>query len=250
MSPQVSIIMPCHNGAKTIADAIRSVQSQSFPDWELLVVDDNSSDESVGIISDFVEQDSRIVLLHNKTPTGFPATPRNVGIKAACGRFIAFLDCDDEWLPTKLERQVPLFTVRNVAVVFSWYGKMDKQGVFHENQIRSPAFVSHEKLLKGNCIGNLTGIYDTSKVGKILQKEIHHEDYIMWVEILRKGFFAINTNTSEAIYRESGLSVSGGKLKSLQWTWNLYKKELGLPFLKACTCFLHYAMKGLVKFSK
>lgn len=249
-SPAVSIIMPCRNGAKTIADAIRSVQSQTFSDWELIVVDDNSVDDSVSIISNFVKQDKRIVLLHNETPTGFPATPRNVGIKAARGRYIAFLDCDDEWLPTKLERQLPLFSVRNVAVVFSFYGKMNGQGLFHEKQIQSPAFVSHEKLLKGNCIGNLTGIYDTSKVGKILQKETHHEDYIMWVEILSKGFFAINTNTSEAIYRESGQSVSAGKLKSLQWTWKIYKKELNLPFFKACNCFFHYAMKGLLKFSK
>lgn len=249
-SPQVSIIMPCHNGAKTIADAIRSVQCQTYCDWELLVINDNSTDESVNIVSTFCEQDSRIILLENKTPTGFPATPRNVGIRAARGRFIAFLDCDDVWESTKLTNQVALFDNQKIAVVFSFYKKMDENGAIRQAIIKSPAQVDYENLLAGNCIGNLTGIYDTALVGKNFQKEIHHEDYLMWLEILLKGFFATNTCTVEAIYRESSSSVSGGKLKSLLWTWNLYKKELKLPFIKSCICFFHYAMKGLVKFSK
>ena len=248
--PQVSIIMPCRNGAKTIADAIRSVQRQTFSDWELVVVDDRSTDKSAEIVRQFAQEDPRVILLRNERPTGFPATPRNVGIEAARGRYIAFLDCDDEWLSTKLARQLPLFSTRNVAVVFSHYGKMDEMGVFHVDSIHAPTFVSYDRLLNGNCIGNLTGTYDTAVVGKVLQKETHHEDYLMWLGILSKGFFAINTNTVEAIYRESGGSVSGGKLRSLQWTWNLYKNELKLPFLKAFSCFLHYSVKGLLKFSK
>lgn len=250
MLPQVSIIMPCHNGSKTIADAIRSVQDQTFSDWELLIINDNSIDDSVDIISDFVKQDSRIILLHNETPTGFPATPRNVGIKAARGRFIAFLDCDDVWESSKLSNQLTVFDKQKVAVVFSFYKKMDADGNIRQSVIASPAKVDYEKLLKGNCIGNLTGIYDTVLVGKNFQKEIHHEDYLMWLEILSKGFLAINTCTVEAIYRESSNSVSGGKVKSLLWTWDIYKKELNLTFLKACNCFFHYAMKGLMKFSK
>lgn len=246
----VSIIMPCHNGARTIADAILSVQRQTFSDWELIVVDDNSTDNSTEIVEQLAREDTRVTLLRNKKSTGFPATPRNVGIRAARGHYIAFLDCDDEWLPTKLARQVPLLSTRNVAVVFSRYGKMDEMGVFHVDSIHAPTFVSYDRLLKGNCIGNLTGIYDASVVGKVLQKEVHHEDYLMWLEILSRGFFAINTNTVEAVYRESGGSVSGGKLRSLQWTWSLYKKELGLPLLKAFSCFLHYSVRGLLKFSK
>lgn len=246
----VSIIMPCHNGEGTVADAIRSVQSQTFPDWELIVIDDSSTDGSAEVVRRLAGEDPRILLLRNERPTGLPATPRNLGIAAARGRFIAFLDCDDEWLPTKLARQLPLFSTRNVAVVFSHYGKMDATGAFHDDSVHAPAFVSYGRLLNGNCIGNLTGIYDASMVGKVLQREVHHEDYLMWLEILQRGFFAMNTNTVEAVYRQSGGSVSGGKLRSLQWTWNLYKKELGLPLLKALSCFLHYSVRGLLKFSK
>ena len=248
--PQVSIIMPCHNGAETIADAIRSVQSQTFADWELLVVDDASSDNSATIVQKFAEADARIRLLYTEKSTGLPATPRNVGIEAASGRYIAFLDCDDEWLPTKLARQIPLFATRNVAVVFSYYGKMDERGGFHAEKIESPVFVSYEQLLGGNVIGNLTGIYDTEKVGKVFQKEIHHEDYVMWLEILRRGFSAVNTNTVEAIYRESKKSVSGSKFAAFGWTWRIYRRELGLPFFAAANYFARYAAKAVFKFLK
>ena len=128
-----------------------------------------------------------------------PATTRNVGINAAKGRFIAFLDCDDMWLPTKLEHQLPLFETKNVAIVFSYYAKMNVAGNYRANSIYSPVFVSYNYMLNGNCIGNLTGMYDTKKCGKVFQKEIHHEDYVMWLEILKKGRSAVNTNTVEAV---------------------------------------------------
>ena len=246
----VSIIMPCHNGAATIADSIRSVQNQTFTDWELLVVDDGSTDDSARIVTEFATKDSRIFLFHTEKSTGFPATPRNVGISASRGRYIAFLDCDDEWLPTKLAHQIPLFATRDVAVVFSYYGKMDAAGGFHAEKIDSPVFVSYDQLLNGNVIGNLTGMYDTEKVGKVFQKEIHHEDYVMWLEILKKGFSAINTNTVEAVYRESASSVSGSKLAAFGWTWNIYRHELKLPFFTAAKYFTRYAVKAVFKFLK
>lgn len=245
--PLVSIIMPCHNGAPFIADAIRSVQNQTFTDWELLVIDDCSSDDSTNIVKALAEKDGRIRLLRTEKSTGLPATPRNVGIRNAQGRFIAFLDCDDEWLPTKLERQIPLLAARGVAVVFSWYGKMDGGGRFWNSVIRSPAVVTFRKLLKGDCIGNLTGMYDTHKCGKVLQKEIHHEDYLMWLEILRQGFVALNTSTCEAFYRIQHDSVSANKLKTVRWHWHILRGELGLPLLQSVINFLSYAAKGLAK---
>lgn len=245
--PLVSIIMPCHNGEKYVADAIRSVQSQTFTVWELLVIDDNSADDSANIIEEFCKNDSRIRLLRNEKPTGMPATPRNVGIDAACGRYIAFLDCDDLWLPTKLARQLPLFGIKDVAAVLSYYGKMNGGGGYGVNAVSSPVFVSYEYMLNGNCIGNLTGMYDTQKCGKVFQKEIHHEDYLMWLEILRKGFYAVNTNTVEAVYREGGSSVSGSKIRAFGWQWHILRRELKLPLWKATVCFFHYAVGGFLK---
>ena len=247
--PQVSIIMPCHNGEKYISDAIKSVIAQTYQDWELLVIDDNSTDNSVNLIKSFIENDSRIKLLSNEKPTGLPATPRNLGIKQAEGRYIAFLDCDDVWLSNKLDNQIKLFDERT-SVVYSYYKKMDENGSISNSIVKSPSEIAFKGLLNGNCIGNLTGIYDVEKKGKIYQKEIHHEDYVMWLEILKNGNIAKNTNTVEAIYRESKKSTSGNKLKAFSWTWNIYRSELRLSFLESVFYFCIYAFKGMLKFFK
>lgn len=248
--PKVSIIMPCHNGEKYITDSINSVLHQTFLDWELLVIDDNSTDSSANVIEEFCKKDARIKLLKNQNQTGLPATARNVGIKAAQGRFIAFLDCDDMWLPLKLEHQIPLFETKNIAVVFSYYSKMNADGNYGANTISSPVFVSYDYMLNGNCIGNLTGMYDTQKCGKVFQKEIHHEDYLMWLSILEQGFFALNTNTIEAVYRENKSSVSGSKIKIFSWQWNILRNELKISFFKAIKYFFKYAVSGFLKFLK
>ena len=243
----VSVIMPCHNGEKYLRQAVESVLAQSFASWELLIIDDASTDGSIAIAEEYCARDSRIKLLHTQHSTGKPATARNVGIKAATGRFIAFLDCDDQWLPQKLEHQLPLFEKADCAAVFSFYKKMDSSGNVRSAVVTSPAAVSFDQLLDGNCIGNLTGIYDTAKVGKVYQKEIHHEDYLMWLQVLQKGFVAYNTGTVEACYRESGSSVSGSKLKALGWTWAIYRRELDLSFIASAVHFIRYAFKGLSK---
>ncbi len=248
--PDVSIIMPCHNGSKYIENAIKSVQNQTYTGWELLVVDDCSSDDSVKVISDFVKNDNRIKFLHTQNSTGYPADVRNVGIEVASCRYIAFLDCDDMWQPTKLEHQLPLFEKEDVAVVFSWYLKMDENGKQHKKTVKSPAHVNFKKLLGGNVIGNLTGIYDTRKVGKVFQKQLHHEDYIMWLEILKSGYKAVNTNSIEAVYRESKNSLSGSKLKALVWTWNIFHKELHFNIILTFKYFLEYCFKAFFKFMK
>ena len=245
--PQVSIIMPCHNGEKYLRQAVESVLSQSFADWELLIIDDASTDQSPAIAHEYCLQDSRIQLLHTQCSTGKPATPRNVGIEAAKGRFIAFLDCDDQWGPAKLEHQLPLLQQPDCAAAFSNYKKMDAESNIRSAVVTSPAEVNFAQLLDGNCIGNLTGIYDTAKVGKVYQKEIHHEDYLMWLQVLQKGFVARNTGTVEAYYRESGSSVSGSKVKALGWTWAIYRRELGLPLGATVLHFIKYAFKGLLK---
>ena len=169
----VSIIMPAHNAAKTIRESIESVLAQTFTDWELLVINDTSTDETEQIVSEFTTNHSRIKLLQTDESVGKPYYPRNVGINSAEGRFIAFLDSDDVWLPTKLAKQIPLFDAENVAIVFSYYEKFTSTEVeSNRNRIlKSPASVSFKSALYGNPIGNLTGVYDTMKVGKIFYED-------------------------------------------------------------------------------
>ena len=167
----VSIIMPCHNGERFLSEAISSVINQTYKDWELLIIDDNSTDCSITVIKDFIS----IKLLHTVTTSGYPATPRNIGINEAHGRFIAFLVCDDVWMPSKLQNQLNQLIADDVAVIYSNYYKM-----YPNNGrligIEAPSRGSFKTLLKTNFIGNLTGIYDVQIVGKVFQKDIHHED--------------------------------------------------------------------------
>ena len=248
--PQVSIIMPCRNGAKTIADAIRSVQRQTFSDWELIVIDDSSTDGSASIVNNFCEQDSRILLLQNNTPTGFPATPRNVGIQAARGRFIAFLDCDDEWLPTKLEKQLAYFDGTTVSVCYSFYEKISNNGKRTGRVIKVPKYTNYNKLLKSCVIGNLTGMYDTKLVGKIYQRVVRQEDFLMWLEILKCCDKAICCEEVLALYRLSRNSVSASKFKNFTWQWTSYRKELKLGFVYSLWLYINYSISGLIKFLK
>lgn len=218
--------------------------------FELLIIDDNSTDNSVKIINSYVKSDKRIKLINNTINTGLPATPRNIGIKSAIGRFIAFLDCDDIWLNSKLENQLPFFKDQYCAVVFSFYEKINELSEICSSVIKSPKAVSYKDLLKGDCIGNLTGIYDTQKVGKVFQKEIHAEDYLMWLHILKKSYRANNTNTLEAQYRITSNSISANKLKSALWNWNIYRNELKMPLFTAILYFIIYIIKGLIKYLK
>ncbi len=248
---QVSIIMPAHNAAKTIKDSIDSVISQTFTDWELLVIDDCSIDETAQIVSEISKNDSRIKLFQTDKSVGKPFYPRNIGIENAQGRFIAFLDSDDVWLPKKLEHQLPLFEDANVAIAFSYYEKFVSNQTDTGNRvIKSPKKVDFKSAIYGNPIGNLTGVYDTQKVGKIFYEDAGHEDYILWLTILQKGFIAKNTNSVEARYRVAEKSVSSNKGKAASWTWNIYRKTLKFNVIKSFFCYTIYIIKGILKYLK
>ena len=244
--------MPAHNADKTIASAIESVIAQSYEQWELLVIDDCSTDDTVAIVSEYAKKDKRIKILHTDKSLGKPYYPRNIGIQNAAGRIVAFLDSDDLWLPTKLEHQIPIFEENNVAVAFSYYEKFSTDGTALDKNrvIKSPAIVSFKSALYGNPIGNLTGMYDSKKVGKVFYEDAGHEDYILWLTILKKGFIAKNTNTVEARYRVAEKSVSSNKGRAAFWTWNIYRKTLGFNIIKSAFCYSVYMVKGVLKYLK
>lgn len=243
----VSIITSCYNASQYISNTIESVIIQTYSEWEMLIVDDCSSDASAIIINEYVKQDKRIKYLKTEKTSGSPVLPRNIAIEKAQGKYIAFLDSDDIWLPTKLEEQLKLFDDDKVAVVYSNYEKINEKGDRSDRIIKAPAEVDYHNLLKSNVIGNLTGIYDTGKVGKVYCQNIHHEDYILWLSILKKGFIAKNTNTVTALYRVRDNSVSSNKLKVLSWQWNILRYVEKLPFYKAVYCFIYYAIKAILK---
>jgi glycosyltransferase involved in cell wall biosynthesis len=246
----VSIITPNYNSAQFIAQTIESVLAQSYQNWEMLIVDDCSTDNSETIIRKYLEQDKRIRFYKTKTNTGMPAGPRNIGIEKSCGQYIAFLDSDDIWFPTKLEQQLKIFENKNVAIVFSYYEKITESGQRNDRIIKSPRQVTFDGLLKGNCIGCLTAIYDTARVGRLYFQYFHYEDYAYWLTILKNNYIAKNTNTVEALYRVKSNGESSNKIVSMNWIWNIYRNYLKMSLLKSIYYFSFHHIKALAKYIK
>lgn len=247
---KVSIITPCYNAERFIAQAIDSVLSQTYTDWELLIVDDCSTDNSASIVREYEKRDCRIKYFKTDKPSGSPFLPRNIAIENATGRYIAFLDSDDLWLPNKLEHQIPLFDNESVAVVFSNYEKIKENGECSNRIVKAPSEVDYKELLKSNVIGNLTGVYDTDKVGVVYNKDIANEDYVLWLSILKRGYIARNTETVEALYRLCRGSVSSDKLKCICWQWQVLRNVEKITLLKAVYLLGIYSIRAGVKFVK
>jgi len=216
----------------------------------MLIIDDCSTDNSVEVISNYVEQDARVKLFKTEKNSGSPIKPRNIGIQNAQGRYIAFLDSDDVWLSDKLERQVPLFNDKDAAIVFSNYEKITESGERKKRIISAPNRLTYKQLLKSNYIGCLTAMYDVSKSGKVCFSDFRHEDYVLWLTILRTGYIALNTNTVSALYRIRENSVTSRKMAVLKWQWIIYREFLRLPVILSIYYFCFYAMNAFLKHIK
>lgn len=248
ISQLVSIITPCHNSESYIERAIESVLAQTYQNWELLICDDCSTDNSAEIIKAYTSKDPRIKYFKTEKASGSPTKPRNICIENSKGLFIAFLDSDDIWLPNKLEEQINLLEMdNNAAIAFSYYEKIDEAGTRDNRIVKSPDNITYNKLLYGNVIGCLTGMYDTKKVGKIYLENTGHEDYVLWLNILKRGYIAKNTNNVQALYRIRSNSVSANKLKVLGWQWNIYRKSEKIGIIKSIYYFCCYAFNAILK---
>ena len=185
MNDLVSIIMPSYNTAKYIGESIQSVLAQTYTNWELIIVDDCSTDNTDEVVASI--KDSRIRYLKNDKNSG-AAVSRNRALREARGRWIAFLDSDDLWLPSKLESQIRLLGEHDdAAVAFSYYEKISEQGERAGRIIKSPAQVTYRQLLRGNVIGCLTGVYDAEKVGRIMLKKIKNLFSLGVIHLLGKS---------------------------------------------------------------
>ncbi|WP_324720219.1 glycosyltransferase family 2 protein [Salinimicrobium sp. HB62] len=229
----VSVIMPAFNAAAFIAESIRSVQQQTHSSWELLVIDDASTDETSQIVKRFTEVDNRIKLhvLPTNQGAGFA---RNIGIKAATGDHISFLDADDLWKPHKLETQLTVMEEEGEQVCFSSYELVDESGRGLNKEIKALENLTFDKLKKANYIGNLTGIYDAAKLGKIYCPLIRkRQDWGLWLLAVKKAGGARGIREPLAIYRERKGSISGNKFEMLQYNYRVYRKVLKYSTLKS-----------------
>lgn len=245
--PLVSIITPSYNSSRFIEETVKSVQAQTYDNWEMIIVDDCSKDNSREIIRQLAAQDQRIKPIDLET-NGGAAVARNTAINAAKGKYIAFLDSDDLWMPDKLEKQIRFMQDNDYEFSYTGYEVMDLEGKPTGNVMSVPPVVDYKKLLRNNIIGCLTAIVDIEKTGHFQMPNIRtRQDYALWLLILKRGFKAHGLQENLAGYRLVPGSISSNKVKAAKQNWKVYREveKLSLPY--ASWCFINYAVSAVLK---
>ncbi len=246
--PLVSVIMPSYNSEKFLSKAIDSVINQTFKEWELIIVDDCSLDNSDRIIEYYMQRSEKIKLITLECNSG-PAMARNRGIQKAKGRYIAFLDSDDRWVPQKLVEQLSFMKEYDAALSFTGYYHIDEKdgAIISRNHV--PKKIEYNELLKKNIIGCLTAVYDTQKLGKVYMPDIlKRQDYALWLDILKKVPYAYGLNEPLAYYSVRSRSLSGNKIATSRYNWKMYREIEKLPIYKAIYYFGWYTYKSILKY--
>lgn len=234
--PLVSVIMPVHNSSTTLGASVRSVLAQTHTDWELLVTDDGSTDDSWEQVQAFADDDER-VLPERLPASGGAARARNAAIRRARGNYVAFLDSDDLWLAEKLERQVTFAATAATPLTFTSYYKVggDWSGeaadfLPNDRVVWAPAQVDYRAMLLQDRIGALTAMYARDVLGTRLMPDLRkRQDYALWLDIMRDGVIAKSVREPLAIYRAGRTgSLSSNKVALIPHNWALYRRHEGL----------------------
>lgn len=244
----VSIIVPVYNAEKYIEATIKTVQKQTYEDWELILVDDCSTDRSVEVIKKYIGENEKIRLIC-KTINGGAAKARNTGIDAARGRYIAFLDADDIWYREKLEKQMAFMEKHDAAFVFTAYEFGDESGMPTGKAVHVPKTLDYKAALSRTVIFTSTVLMDTEKVERKLlyMPEIGSEDTATWWKILKSGIIANGLDESLAIYRRPAQSLSSNKKTAVRRIWNLYRTVAELTVVSALYYLFFWAFRATIR---
>ncbi|MDA7794265.1 glycosyltransferase family 2 protein [Flavobacteriales bacterium] len=247
MSVLISIITPSYNSSLFIEECIRSVQKQSYTNWEMLIVDDCSKDNSLELIQSFADKDSRIKLIALSQNVG-AAEARNKALIQAKGKYIAFLDSDDLWLPNKLMKQIDFMSKTSCAFSFTAYQPMSENGDQFFSIINVPAEINYHSYLKNTIIGCLTVVIDKEQTGDFKMPNIRSShDMALWLDIMKRGFSAHGINENLAYYRIVSNSNTAQKWKAATEVWDVYRKVENLNLLYSAFCFISYVFNALKK---
>lgn len=245
--PLVSIITPVYNAERFLSDTIKSVQNQTYKNWEMLLVDDCSKDNSAQIIKEFQKYDNRIKYIKLEKNSG-ASVSRNTGIKNAKGRFIAFVDSDDIWKPEKLEIQIKYMLKENLGFTFTSYRYMKENGELTKKIAKAPSKINYNGLLKNTIIGCSTVVIDTDIVEYFEMPLVRRgQDTATWLQILRKEKYAYGIEQDLVNYRLVGESLSSNKIIALKRTWNTYRNVEKLGLLKSSYVFCFYVFNAIKK---
>lgn len=249
--PLISIIMPAYNSEAYISESIYSVLNQTWDNWELLVIDDASSDRTKDIIQAFQKSDSRIHYIANASNMGV-AGSRTHGIHLSRGEWIAFLDSDDLWTPEKLSDQFAFAQQMNALFTFTGSAFIDREGHPLSHVLTVPLRISYKELLKQNIISCSSVLISKQLLLFHPMPDIAnlHEDFACWLQILHDyNICAFGLNTPHLIYRITSNSKSGNKKKAALMTYRVYR-HLGLPHHSAIYYWCHYFLRSINKYRK
>ena len=239
--PLVSVITPLYNGASFIAQTIASIQSQTYQNWEQIIVDDFSTDESMAIVTKLAASDKRIKWVTLTQNMG-AAYCRNKATAIAQGDYIAFLDADDIWLPKKLSRQITFMQEQQCAVSYTNYVHIDEAGQKLGKRIKALPKLTYKKQRTNNYIGNLTGIYNAAQIGKISAPNIRkRQDWALWLEAIKKaGKPALGLQEDLALYRVREDSISANKVNLIKYNFYFYRRYLAYSQFKSTMWLLRF----------
>lgn len=246
MNSLVSIITPNYNAEKFIAETIESVINQTYTNWELIIVDDCSTDDSLAIINEFIKKEDRIKLIKLSKNSG-PAVARNNGIEVAKGEYMAFLDSDDRWFSNKLEVQLNVMQKHNYALTFTSYYSVNEQ---KEKQkiIRAKKQITYKNLLTNNYIGCLTAMYSVQQLGKVyMPLVLKRQDWGLWLKITKNNIVAYGIQEPLASYTRRETSISSNKFNLLKYNWKIYREHEHLTIVKSLYYFSLLFFKKIVK---
>lgn len=248
--PIVSIITPCYNAAHLIKETIDSVLNQTFTNWEMLIINDCSTDNSAAVVKDYASNEKRIKYFKTNHKSGSPSLPRNIGIENAKGKYIAFLDADDVWLPDKLEKELEFAEKNRCHIVYSYYEKINSEGKRENRLVETRKESTYFSLLRSNSIPCLTSLVSREAIGTTRFKQIPQEDFCFWLDILKKGYTARNICQVTALYREAKTSRSGNKLDMFKGYWNVIRNHQNIALIPAWYYMVTYTIFGVIKYLK
>lgn len=247
MKPLVSIITPAYNVSSYIEETIKTVTNQTYKNWEWIIIDDASTDNSLDIIKKNLKDN--IILIKNKKNIG-PGPSRNKGIKIAKGKYISFLDADDLWDKTKLEKQVNFMEKNKINFSFTGYIFSNMHGIGTGATVEVPKKINYENYLKNTIIWTCTVMINQENINKknLYMPAIKKgEDGSLWIKLLKIEEYAYGLNEPLAYYRRRKKSLSANKLHAIKAIWYLYRKQEKIPFIKSCYYFTHYLFNTIKK---
>ncbi len=244
MQEKVSIIVPVYNAENYIEQTIGSVLDQSYENWEMLLVENGSTDKSVEKIKQFADPRIRLIIMEDNAGA---ANARNEGMRQATGIYAGYIDADDLWHPDKLKKQIAFMEEKDAAFSFTGYEFGDENAVGTGKIVRVPDTLSYKQALSNTTIFTSTVMFDTRKIAKdkLYMPNVKSEDSALWFRILREGHIAYGLNENLVTYRRPANSLSSNKLEAMRRIWNLYRKQENLNLFYSMYLFVGWAIRAV-----